>query len=100
MIDSTLTKGDSLKGQVLGQVGSLPPVHDEINIEFFLLRELLGVKSIKDANRRIKKIADGDVLRVNMGPIEVLARVESCSEKKCKIRSYSTKKSTRRPFCF
>ena len=32
-------------GQVLGQVGELPDVYSELEINFFLLRRLLGVRS-------------------------------------------------------
>lgn len=32
-------------GQVLGQVGALPDVYSELEVNFFLLRRLLGVRS-------------------------------------------------------
>lgn len=44
-IDPTLTRADRLVGQVLGQVGELPDVYSELEINFFLLRRLLGVRS-------------------------------------------------------
>ncbi len=44
-VDPTLTRADRLVGQVLGQVGQLPDVYSELEINFFLLRRLLGVRT-------------------------------------------------------
>lgn len=44
-VDPTLTRADRLVGQVLGQVGALPDVFTELEINFFLLRRLLGVRT-------------------------------------------------------
>ena len=44
-VDPTLTRADRLVGQVLGQVGQLPDVYNELEINFFLLRRLLGVRT-------------------------------------------------------
>ena len=44
-IDPTLTRADRLVGQVLGEVGKLPDVYIQLEISFFLLRKLLGVRS-------------------------------------------------------
>lgn len=44
-IDPTLCRADRLVGQVLGAVGQLPDVYTELEINYFLLRRLLGVKS-------------------------------------------------------
>lgn len=45
VIDPQLTRGDRLVGQVLGTKGTLPSIYTEIEISYFLLRRLLGVKS-------------------------------------------------------
>ncbi len=44
-VDPTLTRADRLVGQVLGEVGALPDVFTELEINFFLLRRLLGVRT-------------------------------------------------------
>ena len=36
---------DRLVGQVLGEVGKLPQVFTELEVNFFLLRRLLGVRT-------------------------------------------------------
>ena len=44
-VDPTLTRADRLVGQVLGEVDALPDVFTELEINFFLLRRLLGVRT-------------------------------------------------------
>lgn len=44
-VDPTLTRADRLVGQVLGEVGALPDIFTELEINFFLLRRLLGVRT-------------------------------------------------------
>ncbi|KAK9933802.1 hypothetical protein M0R45_020977 [Rubus argutus] len=44
-MDPNLTRADRLVGQVLGEVGSLPEVFVELEVNFFLLRRLLGVRT-------------------------------------------------------
>ena len=43
-IDPTLCRADRLVGQVLGGVGALPDIYTELEISYFLLRRLLGVR--------------------------------------------------------
>jgi translation initiation factor 2 gamma subunit (eIF-2gamma) len=51
-VDPTLTRADRLVGQVLGAVGALPDVFTELEINFFLLRRLLGVRTTVSVCRR------------------------------------------------
>lgn len=44
-VDPTLTRADKLVGQVLGEVDALPDVFTELEVNFFLLRRLLGVRT-------------------------------------------------------
>ncbi len=44
-MDPTLTRADKLVGQVLGEVDALPDVFTELEVNFFLLRRLLGVRT-------------------------------------------------------
>lgn len=47
-IDPTLCRADRLVGQVLGAVGALPAIYVELEISYFLLRRLLGVRTEGD----------------------------------------------------
>lgn len=75
-IDPTLTRADRLVGQVLGEVGQLPDIFTVLEISFFLLRRLLGVRT--DPSRRaerIPKLSKGEMLMVNIGSTSTGARV-------------------------
>ena len=47
-IDPTLCRSDRMVGQVLGAVESLPDIFIELEISYFLLRRLLGVRTEGD----------------------------------------------------
>lgn len=47
-IDPTLCRADRLVGHVLGAVGALPDIYTELEISYFLLRRLLGVRTEGD----------------------------------------------------
>lgn len=75
-IDPTLTRADRLVGQVLGAVGTLPPIFVEIEINFFLLRRLLGVKTEGGGDgAKVRKLAKGEILMVNIGSTSTGGRV-------------------------
>lgn len=77
-LDPTLTRADRLVGQVLGEVGKLPDIFVELEISYFLLRRLLGVKTdgTKKADK-ITKLAPGELLMVNIGSTSTGARITS-----------------------
>lgn len=76
-IDPTLTRADRLVGQVLGEKGKLPEIFIELEISFFLLRRLLGVKTDGEKKKagKIKKLQQGEILMVNIGSTSTGARV-------------------------
>jgi len=75
-VDPTLTRADRLVGQVLGEVGALPNVFSELEINFFLLRRLLGVRSKEgEKQSKVTKLSKGEVLMLNIGSMCTGARV-------------------------
>jgi translation initiation factor 2 subunit 3 len=67
-IDPTLTRADRLVGQVLGKRGQLPDVFSEIEISYYLLRRLLGVKTSDGGKQaKVQKLAKAEILMVNIG---------------------------------
>ena len=63
-------------GQVLGAVGSLPDVYNELEINFFLLRRLLGVKTEKGKKQsKVEKLSKHEVLMLNIGSMYTGAKV-------------------------
>ena len=67
-IDPTLTRADRLVGQVLGLQGQLPEVFSEIEISYYLLRRLLGVKTSDGGKQaKVQKLTKNEILMVNIG---------------------------------
>jgi len=66
-IDPMLCRADRLVGQVLGSVGKLPAIFNELEIHFFLLGRLLGVKSDDKTQTRVQKLSKGELIMVNIG---------------------------------
>jgi translation initiation factor 2 subunit 3 len=89
-MDPTLTRADRLVGQVLGVTGSLPPIFVEIEINFFLLRRLLGVKQEgRDGEKKkagkIKQLKKGEMLMISLGSMTVGADVVQVHEDLAKL---------------
>lgn len=86
-IDPTLTRADRLVGNVLGLVGHLPDIFTEVEISFFLLRRLLGVKTEGDQKKqsKVKKLSKGEILMVNIGSLSTGGRVVAVKNDLAKI---------------
>lgn len=87
IIDPTLCRADRLVGQVLGSVGGLPDIYLTIEISFFLLRRLLGVKT--EAGEKAKKVAKlqkGEILMINIGSLSSGGRVLAVKTDLAKIQ--------------
>uniref|UniRef100_A0A0R3RTZ4 protein-synthesizing GTPase n=1 Tax=Elaeophora elaphi TaxID=1147741 RepID=A0A0R3RTZ4_9BILA len=75
-IDPTLCRGDRLVGHILGAVGTLPDIFTEIEIAYFLLRRLLGVRTEGGKKAaKVQKLSKGEVLMVNIGSLSTGGRV-------------------------
>merc|ERR1719311_573137 len=67
-IDPSLTRADRLLGQVLGRPDGLPEIFVEIEVKYYLLRRLLGVKIEGDSKAgKVSKLKKGEILMVNIG---------------------------------
>ncbi|RDL36684.1 p-loop containing nucleoside triphosphate hydrolase [Venustampulla echinocandica] len=74
-IDPTLCRADRLVGFVLGLKGRLPDIYTEIEVNYFLLRRLLGVKTADGKQAKVAKLAKNEVLMVNIGSTATGAKV-------------------------
>ena len=85
-LDPHLTKGDRLVGNIIGTPGDLPAVYEQLEINYFLLKRLVGVRTDMMGNSdKINKIAKSDLLLVNVGSTSSGAKVVSTNYKKKKI---------------
>ncbi|XP_021728694.1 eukaryotic translation initiation factor 2 subunit gamma-like [Chenopodium quinoa] len=75
-MDPTLTRADRLVGQVLGEVGSLPDVYVELEVNFFLLGRLIGVRTNgTEKQGKVTKLKKGEIVMLNIGSMSTGARV-------------------------
>ncbi|GBE59813.1 eukaryotic translation initiation factor 2 gamma [Babesia ovata] len=75
-MDPTLTRADRLVGQVIGHVGKLPDCFIEIEMSYYLLRRLLGIKAPDgDRSTKVSKLKKGEFLMINIGSTSVGGRV-------------------------
>ncbi|MCL4132225.1 UNVERIFIED_CONTAM: hypothetical protein GTU68_019585 [Idotea baltica] len=75
-IDPTLCRADRMVGQVLGAIKSLPDIFTEIEISFFLLRRLLGVRTEGDKKgAKVQKLTKNETLMVNIGSLSTGGKV-------------------------
>ncbi|KAJ3094695.1 hypothetical protein HDU97_007705 [Phlyctochytrium planicorne] len=85
-IDPTICRADRLVGQVLGAVGKLPAIYSEIEINYFLLRRLLGVKTDNKKQTKVEKLAKNEILLANIGSTSCGCRVISVKADLAKIQ--------------
>jgi translation initiation factor 2 subunit 3 len=68
MIDPAQTRSDRLVGHVLGHPDKLPDIYIEIDVKYYLLRRLLGVKTDGDGKAgKVARLKKKEVLMVNIG---------------------------------
>uniref|UniRef100_A0A8C9HQH5 protein-synthesizing GTPase n=1 Tax=Piliocolobus tephrosceles TaxID=591936 RepID=A0A8C9HQH5_9PRIM len=85
-IDPTLCRADRMVGQVLGAVGALPEIFTELEISYFLLKRLLGVRTEGDRKAaKVQKLFKNEVLMVNIGSLSTGGRVRAVKADLCKI---------------
>lgn len=75
-IDPTLCRADRMVGQVLGSVGGLPDIFTELEVSYYLLRRLLGVRTEGDKKgAKVSKLSRNEVLMVNIGSLSTGGKV-------------------------
>lgn len=85
-IDPTLCRADRLVGQVLGAVNTLPDVFTEIEISYYLLRRLLGVRTEGEKKaQKVQKLTKGEILMVNIGSLSTGGKVLAVKNELAKI---------------
>lgn len=73
-------------GQVLGSVDALPSILTELEIAFYLLRRLLGVRTEGEKKgAKVQKLSKGELLMVNIGSLSTGGRVAAVKNDLAKI---------------
>merc|ERR1712241_1256437 len=85
-IDPTLCRADRMVGQVLGTVGALPDILIELEVSYYLLRRLLGVRIEGDKKAaKVSKLSKNEVLMVNIGSLSTGGKVTAVKADLAKI---------------
>lgn len=85
-IEPTLCRADRLVGQVLGAVGHLPQIFIELEVSYYLLKRLLGVRTEGDKKAaRVPKLSKNEILLVNIGSLSTGGRVVATKADLAKI---------------
>ena len=71
MLDPSLTKSDGLVGSMVGQPGTLPPVLEVLNLEYYLFDSVVGTRM----EEKVAKIAKGEKLLLNVGTAKTMGEV-------------------------
>ncbi|KAI1164554.1 elongation factor Tu GTP binding domain-containing protein [Nemania serpens] len=82
-IDPTLCRADRLVGFVLGLRGKSPDIYGQIEVNFYLLRRLLGVADGKQ--RKVEKLTKNEILMVNIGSTSTGAKVAAIKRDAAKL---------------
>lgn len=72
-LDPSITKGDNLLGNVVGKPGTLPPMWNEIDLEYHLLERVVGV----DKPMKVEKLRLREPLMLNVGTAVSLGIITS-----------------------
>ncbi|WMW25513.1 translation initiation factor IF-2 subunit gamma [Methanolobus sediminis] len=87
-LDPTLTKSDSLTGQVAGLPGTLPPTRDDLKLELHLLERVVGVSD----EEVIGPIKTSEPLMLNVGTATTVGVVTSARKDIAEVK-------LKRPVC-
>ena len=81
-VDPFLTRTDRLVGQIIGHKNNMPDVLIEIEVQYYLMRRLLGIKADKNAGEersKVQKIKDGETLMINIGSTSLGGTIIYCN---------------------
>ncbi len=71
---------------MLGLKGKLPEIFTELEVNYFLLRRLLGVKTADGKQAKVAKLAKNEVLMVNIGSTATGAKVVAVKADAAKLQ--------------
>jgi len=87
-LDPSLTKADGLVGNIAGKPDTLPPVHDVLRIEVYLMERAVGTEDLK----KVEEIKKNETLMLNVGTAVTVGIVTEAVKDEAEIQ-------LRRPVC-
>ncbi|KAJ1886835.1 eukaryotic translation initiation factor 2 subunit gamma [Coemansia sp. IMI 209127] len=92
LLDPAITRQDLLLGNVLGHPGKLPKVYVGIEVNYFLLRQLLGMQKDKSRSSSIDPLRKNEMLKITIGSLILGAQVTGIKQNRARL-------TLRRPAC-
>ena len=80
-LDPSLTKSDNMMGNVVGLPGSMPPVFNEISIEYSLMERVVGLEK----EVRVEPLRRGELLMFNVGTAVTIGVVKRLSRGEAEV---------------
>lgn len=79
-VDPCLSRADRLVGQVLGIPGYLQDIAYQLEIEYFLMRRVIGVEVEADekSKMKIEPLEEGELLQLSIETCSVPAKIKRC----------------------
>ncbi|KAI3382190.1 hypothetical protein SNEBB_002900 [Seison nebaliae] len=75
-LEPALCRGDKIVGQMLGSVGTLPKIYNEIEVAYYLVRRLFGAKKNADKKAtKVERLKEKEDLILNIGSLSTGGRV-------------------------
>jgi translation initiation factor 2 subunit 3 len=88
-LDPSITKGDALAGQVAGPPGTLPPTHEQFEMDVELLDRIVGADA---ETEEVEEISTGEPLMLTVGTATTVGSVTSARGGECEV-------ALQRPVC-
>lgn len=84
-VDPFITRSDSLVGQIIGLPNQMPDVLSEIDVSYYLLKRLLGVKSQGSGTARVSALKAEELLMINVGSQSLAGKVITVKKESVRI---------------
>ena len=82
MLDPSMTKSDGMLGKVVGKVGTLPPIWEDMTINIHPIKRVVGLAS----NEEIDRIKPKEPLMLNIGAATTVGIVQSFVDDVCDVK--------------
>jgi translation initiation factor 2 subunit 3 len=84
-VDPFITRSDSLVGQIIGLPNQMPDVLSEIDVSYYLMKRLLGVKSSGQDQKKIQPLKPDELLMINVGSQSLAGKVINVKKESVRI---------------
>jgi translation initiation factor 2 subunit 3 len=85
-LDPTLSIADRLVGQVLGFPGHMPDISQQLEIEYNLMRRIIGLEDTDKTKTKISSLVEGEYLQLSIETSTVPAKIKKIRDNKFLVK--------------